>query len=1237
VARGKHLPARSLTAHHPFTKLVITLTTSWNHTCRVVAFRRVGAVLELGFLGPFEVRIDGGAPVAVGGARQKALLAVLALHPNEVVSADRLIDELWGDNAPATAAHTIQVFVSRLRAALAGAAGRLITKSPGYMLELGAGDLDVFRCELLYDGGRSALATGDAAGAVELLREAETLWRGPPLADFTYERFAQAAVARLEELRMTCREELVDAELAVGQHAAVVPRLEALVREQPFRERPRGQLMLALYRCGRQADALDAFQQARRMFLDELGLEPSPALRGLEQAILHQDSSLDVRSAAPIPAERDRDASAPRLPLPWTLERTSRGAFVGREAELTRILEWWASAGEEPRQPALVIGEPGIGKTRLAGELARATHDQGALVFYGRCEENVTVPYQPFVEALRPYALALGMDGLEAELGPRALELARLWPELSSSAAPAHSDPEWAQAALFDATYALLESAGRGRRVLLVLDDLQWAAAGTVLLIRHLIGLVNPSRCSMVGTYRDGNLEERSPLGQLVASLHRAEGSMRLPLHGLDETAIAALVASSLSHTDQERDQGIARALHTQTSGNPFFVRELLADIEESGSWPSQAPSSAGHIGVPERVRAVIFERIARLSDLARRSLNVAAVAGMTFPLPVVERVVGESNPVLDALDEATAAGLIADAGRGEYAFEHALVRQTLYDALVSARRIRFHRLIGEVLESLPQAPTMNDELAHHFAEAAADGQAPKAATYALAAGREAAARLGYEEASAHYRRGLDALQSYGSPSDETRPELILALADALWRTGEVDAAKHLCVEAAGLAGKAADAELLARAALGFAGPFLIELSEETARPAVELLSRALTELGPEETVLRASVMARLAACLAYGRPEARRPDLAQDALEMVRRIGDSDGLALVLAMYHHVTLGPDSLDQSLSASLELTRVASAIGDRQLELEARSWTLDHLIELGLADRAQRELEALRELAENVDDRFSKWLLTAVMGRDAQIRGRLDEFEALALEGLELGFESSNRSAGQIFGGQMVALRREQGRLAEVLEGAEMLTAQFPAIAGWRCALAYMYAALDREADARRELEVLAPDAFAAIPRDALWLSSLANLSDVVSWLDDTERAAELYAQLSPYATRNVVLFGILCLGSISRNLGVLATTMSRYDEAELHFKDALEAHANLGSRLWTAHTQYNQACLWLRRDDPGDRERALILLDEVLNSSQQRGFAALEARARRSLGPVYQEKSAEITKNLSPT
>ena len=252
----------------------------------------MGGSLELGILGPLQVRIGGDDPVALGGVRQRAVLAVLALNAGQVVSTDRLVDELWGESPPASAVHTVQVFVSRLRTQLAAASERLITRPPGYVLELGVDEIDALRCERLYDGARSALAAGDAGRAAAMLADARGLWRGPPLADFTYEPFAQASIARLEELRLSCREELIDSQLALGRHAEVIADLEALVREQPFRERPRGQLMLALYRCGRQADALEAFQEARRALVEELAVEPGNPLRELEQRILRQDPSL---------------------------------------------------------------------------------------------------------------------------------------------------------------------------------------------------------------------------------------------------------------------------------------------------------------------------------------------------------------------------------------------------------------------------------------------------------------------------------------------------------------------------------------------------------------------------------------------------------------------------------------------------------------------------------------------------------------------------------------------------------------------------------------------------------------------------------------------------------------------------------------------------------------------------------------------------------------------------------
>jgi DNA-binding SARP family transcriptional activator len=307
--------------------------------------------LQLGILGPLEVRIDDSDPLTLGGRRQKALLAVIALHANEVVSTDRLIDELWGERAPPTALHTVQVFVSRLRKALGPFGHRLLTRPPGYVLDLGIDEIDAGRYERLHGGGRAALASGDAARAAALLHEAEALWRGPALAEFAYEPFAQAPIARLEELRLSGREELIEAELALGQHTKVVSELEALVREQPFRERPRGQLMLALYRCGRQADALEAFQDARRTLVEELAVEPGQALRDLEQAILRQDPGLRAPDTAVVADLADAAPPTAALPEP----RPGPHLAMVRKTATVLVVRVATTGGADPERMRAVI------------------------------------------------------------------------------------------------------------------------------------------------------------------------------------------------------------------------------------------------------------------------------------------------------------------------------------------------------------------------------------------------------------------------------------------------------------------------------------------------------------------------------------------------------------------------------------------------------------------------------------------------------------------------------------------------------------------------------------------------------------------------------------------------------------------------------------------------------------------------------------------------------------------
>lgn len=273
-------------------------------------------------LGPLEARRDG-RPVALGGTRQRALLAVLLLHAGEVVSVDRLVDELWGDSPPATAAHTVQVFVSRLRKALGERGSVLVTAAPGYVARLEPGELDLGRFERLVARSRAALEAGDAEAAAAGLRDALALWRGPALADFAYEAFAQPAIARLEELRISAIADRIEADLALGRHHELIGELESLVGEHPLRERFRCQLMLALYRAGRQADALEAYQEARRVLVDELGIEPGPALQRLERAILQQDAELElprrpsVREPDRVP--EDEEVSAARTILTVSL------------------------------------------------------------------------------------------------------------------------------------------------------------------------------------------------------------------------------------------------------------------------------------------------------------------------------------------------------------------------------------------------------------------------------------------------------------------------------------------------------------------------------------------------------------------------------------------------------------------------------------------------------------------------------------------------------------------------------------------------------------------------------------------------------------------------------------------------------------------------------------------------------------------------------------------------------
>jgi DNA-binding SARP family transcriptional activator len=408
--------------------------------------------MDYRILGPLEA-LDGERRLPLGGARQRSVLALLLLHGNEALTRDVIIDQLWGEEPPATAAKVLQNCISALRKELPGGTDTLRTVRGAYTLVLGADELDRDRFERLVAEGRAALTEERHAEAGEQLQKALALWRGAPLSDFTYERFAQEEITRIEELHIAALEDRIEADLALGRHDELAPELEALVTRHPLRERLRRQLMLALYRAGRQAEALEAYRAARRTMLAELGLEPGRALQDLERAILAQDPELDgpaPRRAAPSHGGGSRPGRLAASPL------------VDRGDELALLEAGLDDAIAGRGRLFVVVGEAGSGKTRLADEIGSAAKQRGSRILWGRGWDGGGAPaYWPWTQALR--------DAGRAVPTPEA-------------------DDADDRFRFFETVTEALREAATEQPLLLVLDDLQAADESSILLLEFVAG-----------------------------------------------------------------------------------------------------------------------------------------------------------------------------------------------------------------------------------------------------------------------------------------------------------------------------------------------------------------------------------------------------------------------------------------------------------------------------------------------------------------------------------------------------------------------------------------------------------------------------------------------------------------------------------------------------------------------------------------------------------------------------
>jgi DNA-binding SARP family transcriptional activator len=1169
--------------------------------------------MEFRLLGPLEVS-DRGRHVALGGQKQRSLLALLLLHANEVVSSDRLVDELWGGDAPLTASKAVQVHVSQLRKGLerhGGANERLVVTRPGgYMIQLTGDQLDIAWFERLRHEGQRAFSEHDPVTASAKLREALALWRGPPLSDLGYESFAQPEIARLGELRLTVLEERIDADLALGRHAELVAELQVLSAAHPQRERIRGQLMLALYRSGRQTEALDAYRDTRRALVEELGIEPGRELQALERAILVQDPALDLESDPP----------------PAAAAAGGSGSFIGRERELAEFAAGLQDAFAHRPSVLLLAGEPGIGKSRLADELTTQAQARGAKVLWGRSWEAGGAPaYWPWVQALRTYIREHDPEQIRRELGAGARDVAQMLPELHELfdlSAPPSMDPEGARFRLFDSTAAFLRAAGEAQPLLLVIDDLHAADTSSLLLLRFLARELRDARILLVGAYRDTDAGPDDALNVTVAELRREPLTRLIQLGGLAQPEVARIIEAI---TGAPASNLLAAAIHTQTEGNPLFVGELVRLLAEEGRL-EEAGTPQGAANIPRGVRDVIEHRFRHLSQDAKRLLAVASVLGREFKLEALELVSEQSgDDLLDLLDEAVAARVIVDlpTGRGGLRFTHALIRDSLYEALSRKERHRLHQRAAEELEALygPGQEPHLAQLAHHFLEAAPGGDAQKAIEYARRAGDRAAAVLAYEEAARLYEMALEASELQIPADERTRCELLLARGDAQARGGDLLSAKDTFGQAADLARRLGAPEQFARAALGYGGRF-VWFRAGNDRRLIPLLEGAIEAI-PEASLLRARLLARLAGALRDRPVPERRASLSQEAVEIARRLGDRATLAYALEGTYAALCWPRDTGSWLAMARELSELAAEDGDKEGDFAAHIHAFGAFMVRGDLAAAETEFAALTAIADELRQPAQIWALTMAQTTRASFRGRFDEAERYveraqlrvggrrALEGVD------HTTFHYVMHLQTWALRRERGGLADILESLEAFAAEFPAFFMFRCLLASAYADLGNTQAAREALDDLAAEDFAGLEAGTEWFVAASLLAEVCLFLGDARRAAPLYAVLSPYGDCNVLSMPEFSLGSASRPLGMLASTMSRWEQAAGHFEQAIEMNSAMGALPWVAHSQQDYAQMLLRKNAPADKPQALELIRKALATYRELEMDIWAERAAR--------------------
>ncbi|MGE0683635.1 MAG: AAA family ATPase [Candidatus Binatia bacterium] len=939
----------------------------------------------------------------------------------------------------------------------------------------------------------------------------------------------------------------------------------------------------------------------------------------------------------------------------------TRAVFVGREWEMDILRAALEEVSAGYGRAVLLLGEPGIGKTRLATELIPYAQARGIRILIGRCpDSDGAPPYWPWMQLIRTYVNESDVQQLRTEMGVGAADLAQVIPliheRLPDLPLPPRLEPEQERFRFFDSLTTFLKNATKRQPLLLFLDDLQWADASSLLFLQFLARELTDMQLFLVITCREGEVVQRPLLTQTLAAIARAAGSQTLRLRGLAAGEVARFIELT---TGQASPTTVSTAVFQRTEGHPFFMTEvvhLLAARQDAATRDAPSPPL---LVLPPTVRSVIEQRLQTVSPACRRMLAAAAVHGREFRLQVLEVVVAQgdgssANPalfveadrredgghilsVLVLLDEALAARLIVATPQnaGCYSFTHALIQETLYEGIATSERLGLHRRIGEALEMITGdyvTPHLS-ELAHHFFQAAQSGRdVDKAIAYATRAAERATTMLAYEEALAHYERALQVL--WGKESDEElRCDLLLALGKAQERAGDLAAAQQQFQQAAELAGGRQFSRQLALAALGLAGT---RIPISGPNPSIlQILQDALALLPQDASALRAQLLARLAKELTYSDTHKQREQYSYEAIKLARLTADPHSLGATLYDHCIATWRPDTLHERIALSVEITTLAEQVGDPELVLYNHFLRIANALEQGDILTVEAAAASFTRYMAEIRPPISTWgwFHERLPTMRALLAGRFREAEEQLLSpSASLHHAPDTRDGDRMILPQFLILRREQGRLQE--PGLETMlqyaVEQYPALSALRCALAYVRSELGREVEARVEFEYWAAHNFALVPHRQDRLATFVYLVEMCAAWGDTIRAAQLYELLLPYKERNVVIgTAVGYLDAVAHLLGNLATVIGRSEEACAHFEFALQRNLHMGARPRLAHTQYSYAGMLLARNQPGDQEQAAMLLAQALATAQELGMEGLEEKVKNQEPKIKNQNDQE--------